>query len=262
MNQKKNIFRDYFPFHQNREQFFNRIMEEGIPVKRILTLFLILNGLMFIYGLSMGSHHSILQALVTGIKMVLLFSLALLICFPAFFIIQSVLGSKLRLSQMMIILLSGFVLIASIMVSFVPITIFFQLTGGNYYFLILLHLIILGLSAFFGMKAIIDALQYSCEKKNIYPKIGVSVFRFWIIILAFVGVQLAWNLRPFLGKKNEPFQLFRQYEGNFYTAIVYSIRQLWDNDDTRNPERIKSKDNPLKEDRPLRLYFNESEKKH
>ncbi len=76
------------------------------------------------------------------------------------------------------------------------------------------------------MKTIIDALKYSCEKKNIYPKTGVVVFRIWLTIFVLVGIQLAWSLRPFLGDRNEPFKLFRQYEGNFYTAVIYSIRQL------------------------------------
>jgi hypothetical protein len=68
----------------------------------------------------------------------------------------------------------------------------------------------------------IDALKFACEKKDIYPRTGVSVFRIWMIILAFVGIQIAWNLRPFLCNKTEEFKLFRKYEGNFYTAIIYS----------------------------------------
>ena len=52
------------------------------------------------------------------------------------------------------------------------------------------------------------------------------MFRIWIIILAFVGIQLSWNLRPFLCEKNEEFKLFRKYEGNFYTAVIYSVQQL------------------------------------
>ena len=43
---------------------------------------------------------------------------------------------------------------------------------------------------------------------------------------AFVGIQLAWNLRPFLARRDEPYALFRNYEGNFYTAVVYSVQQL------------------------------------
>ncbi|MBN2366679.1 MAG: actin-binding WH2 domain-containing protein [Calditrichaeota bacterium] len=192
----------------------------------------------------MGSNHSVLQALVAGIKLPLLFFLALLICFPAFYIVQYILGSKLNLSQMIIIILSGMVLASAIMISFAPVVIFFLLTGSNYYFLQLLHIAIIILSGIFGMKEIIDALKFSCEQKGIYPRIGVEVFRFWVIIFAFVGIQLAWNLRPFLGDSGKPFKLFRKYEGNFYTAIIYSFQQLAKSEKKDQPEKqSKVRDN-------------------
>jgi hypothetical protein len=209
-----------------REEFFERILQSDGASRRILRLYLVLVLLSFCYGVIMGSYHGLLQSLATGVKIPLLLSLTLVICCPAFLVIQLILGSQLRLSQMIAIVLSGFVLTVSIMIAFAPILIFFQLTGGNYHFLILLHLLIWALSGFFGMKTIVDALKFSCEKKSIYPQTGVVVFRFWVVIFAFVGVQLAWNLRPFLGDRQRPFQLFREYEGNFYTAVIYSVRQL------------------------------------
>lgn len=229
------------PFSQDRQSLFDKITKEDCTIKKVLNHFMLLMLLSLIYGILMGSYHSLLQAITSGFKMIILFSLSLLICFPAFFIIQAVLGSKLRLFQMMTIVLAGFILTTSIMVSFSPIILFFQITGGNYYFLILLHLSVLALSTYFGFKTIINALQYSCEKKNVYPKTGVTIFRFWIIILAFVGIQLAWNLRPFLGKRTEPYQLFRKYEGNFYTAIIYSLDQLIG---TKKPEQTREKNSP------------------
>lgn len=84
------------------------------------------------------------------------------------------------------------------------------------------------------MKTIIDALRYSCEQYNIYSKIGVDVFKFWIVLLVFVGIQMAWNLRSFLGDKNESFKLFRECEGNFYTALIYSVNQLNEGDENQN----------------------------
>jgi len=41
-----------------------------------------------------------------------------------------------------------------------------------------------------------------------------------------VGIQLAWNLRPFLGDREKGFELFREYEGNFYAALIYSVNKL------------------------------------
>jgi hypothetical protein len=85
----------------------------------------------------------------------------------------------------------------------------------------------------------VEALKFACEKKDIYPQIGVTVFRIWIIILAFAGIQIAWNLRPFLCNKTEDFKLFRKYEGNFYTAIVYSVQQLVKKEDSNQNIEIK-----------------------
>jgi hypothetical protein len=103
----------------------------------------------------------------------------------------------------------------------------------------------------FGMRLIVDALKYACEKKNIYPQIGVTVFRVWIIILAFVGIQLSWNLRPFLGDRKEDFKVFRKYKGNFYTAIVYSFEQLLSKEqaeESKNYSIEKDKNNYEKND--------------
>ena len=219
-------FSRLLPSFQNKDEFFELISSEKTLGPRIRQSILLLIALLFFYGVIMGIYTGMLQALTAGIKVPVLFFLSLLICFPAFFLLQFILGSKMRLSQMTAIILSGFVQTAAIMVSFTPIVVFFVLTGGNYHFLQLLHVAIFVLSGFFGMKTILDALKFSCEKKSIYPQTGVIVFRFWVVILAFVGIQLAWNLRPFLAERDKPYALFRKYEGNFYTAVIYSIQQL------------------------------------
>lgn len=220
-----NGFLEVFKRFQNTESYFNE-RDKKQSRKLILNQIITICIFTFIYGLVMGSYHSFLQSAVAGVKVIVLFLCTLIICFPSFFVIQQVLGSKLNFSQMMIVVLSGFVLTSAIALSFSPIVVFFQITGNNYHFLQLLHVGIFLFSGFFGMRLMIDALKFACDKKNVYPQTGVSVFRIWVIILAFVGIQLAWNLRPFLSDKNEEFKLFRKYEGNFYTAITYSFKQL------------------------------------
>ncbi|MCX6273042.1 MAG: hypothetical protein NTU44_17860, partial [Bacteroidetes bacterium] len=205
---------EVFKIFQNAESYFEERNREQSN-KLIINQIIVICALTFIYGLVMGSYHSFIQSIVAGLKVTFLFLVTLSICFPSFFVIQQVLGSKMSLRHMVIITLSGFVLTSAIALSFSPIIIFFQITGGNYHFLQLLHVAIFVFSGIFGMRLMIDALKFACEKKNTYPQIGVTVFRIWIIILAFVGIQLSWNLRPFLCDKNEEFKLFRKYEGNF-----------------------------------------------
>ena len=50
--------------------------------------------------------------------------------------------------------------------------------------------------------------------------------KIWIFIFAFVASQLAWNLRPFLGSRDLPFSLFREHEGNFYIALIQSVKDM------------------------------------
>ncbi len=216
---------EVFKVFQNTESYFqerNKNQSRRLILNQLLTIIVFT----FLYGVVMGSYHSLLQSVVAGLKVTFLFFSAIIICFPSFYVIQQVLGSKMTLRQMVFIILSGFVLSSAIALSFAPIVLLFQLTGGNYHFLQLLHVGIFVFAGIFGMKLMVDALKFACEKKDIYPQIGVSVFRIWIVILAFVSIQIAWNLRPFLSEKTEEFKLFRRYEGNFYTAIIYSIQQL------------------------------------
>ena len=101
-----------------------------------------------------------------------------------------------------------------------------MITGGNYAFLKLLHVAIFTFSGIFAIKTIIEGLTFSCEKKNIYPKLGMKIFKIWIVILAFVSSQLAWNLRPFVGSHDLPLEFFRHRQSNFYIAVIQSVADL------------------------------------
>jgi hypothetical protein len=134
------------------------------------------------------------------------------------------------------------------MISLAPVVIVFLLTGSNYYFLELLHIALFVIAGLFGMLRVVSALKYTCERTGIYPHTAVVVFRFWAVIMAFVGIQIAWNLRPFVGDRGKPFALFREYEGNFYTAVLYSVRQLTGPDDDLQFETPRESANPTPAD--------------
>ncbi len=139
------FFRDF----QDKDNFFEKLTSDEDTLDKVASQYLLMCICSFIYGIVMGSYNGFRQAISSGIKVPLLFSLALLVCFPAFFVIQNVLGSKLNFWQMLKIILSGFVMIALVMVSFATMVIFFLITGDNYSFLKLLHVGIFGLSGFF-----------------------------------------------------------------------------------------------------------------
>ena len=65
----------------------------------------------------------------------------------------------------------------------------------------------------------------------------MAIMKVWAVLFAFVGIQMAWNLQPFVGDRGAPFRLFRHAEGNFYTAILYSLEKLTQGKASTGPEQ-------------------------
>ncbi|MER6594616.1 hypothetical protein ABT214_22750, partial [Micromonospora purpureochromogenes] len=56
---------------------------------------------------------------------------------------------------------------------------------------------------------------------------SMTLLYVWILLFGFVGTQLAWTLRPFVGSPGEDFALFRSIEGNFYAEILRTLGNLF-----------------------------------
>ena len=210
----------------DRDRFFAEVAEgEGLRPK-LVHAFGTLLGLSALYGAAAGAYAGPAQAISAAIKLPFLFLGTLAICFPGFFVIQVLVASRLRLAQVLALVLGSLSLSAILLAAVVPITVFFLFTGANYYFLTLLHVLIVLGAGLVGMVALHDGLAFACEKRGIYPKKAMTIMKVWAVLFAFVGIQMAWNLQPFVGDRGRPFQLFRHNEGNFYTALVYSMEKL------------------------------------
>src|SRR5216117_1310386 len=210
----------------DRERFFEDVVAgTGLRAKlRYATLTIV--GLAGFFGLVAGAYSGPAQALCAGIKLPFLFFATFAVCFPAFFVVQVLVGSRLRLLQVAVLVFGALALTSVLLAAFVPITAFFLITGANYYFQHLLNIAIAGVAGLFGMYALHEGLSVVCEKRGVYPRKALTIMRAWAVLFAFVGIQLAWSLRPFLGDRNEPFQVFGRYQGNFYAAIIYAVNKL------------------------------------
>src|SRR2546422_1411843 len=210
----------------DRERFFAEVAEgEGLSAKLGHALWTLL-ALCALYGAAAGAYAGPAQALSAAIKLPLLFLGTLAICFPGFFVIQVLVGSRLRLPQVLALVLGALSLSAILLAAVVPITAFFLLTGANYYFLTLLHVLIVLGAGLVGMAVLHEGLAFACEKRGVYPKKAMTIMKVWAVLFAFVGIQMAWNLQPFVGDRGQPFQVFRHNKGTFYTAIIYSLQKL------------------------------------
>ena len=210
----------------DRDRLFEEVVEGkdlGQKVRYALLTLLVLSGF---YGFASGAYASFLQAVSSGFKLPLLILATLAICFPAFYVVQILVGSQLRLGQVFVLMVAALALTSVLLAAFVPIVVFFMITGANYHFLQLLHVGVVLVAGLLGMYALHQGLAYACERHEVYPRKALTIMRAWAVLFAFVGIQMAWNLRPFLGDRGQPFQVFRDYEGNFYAAVIYSVNQL------------------------------------
>ena len=210
----------------DRERFFEEVVEGSAlrdKLRYAVVTIVVLAGL---FGLVAGSYSGPAQAVSAAIKLPFLFFATFAICFPAFFVVQVLVGSRLRLEQVAVLVFGALALTSVLLAAFVPITAFFLVSGANYYFQHLLNIAIAGVAGIFGMYALHEGLSLVCEKRGVYPRKALTIMRAWALLFAFVGIQLAWSLRPFLGDRNQPFRVFGTYQGNFYAAVMYAVNEL------------------------------------
>lgn len=230
--EKKPAFLNYLDgVLRNREEHFRRIFENTDVPKQIAWMLGIIVALSAFYGFVMGTMSGIPegfpQMMSSAIKVPALYLLTLFVCYPVLFVVNVVLGSKLGFLQTLALILLALSMNAILLASFAPIILFFTVTGAGYHFLQLLHVAVLGFSGVWAMFGLWKGLQAMCEHSELYPKQAIKILQVWMLVFAFVGLQMTWTLRPFIGKEDLPFEVFRKHsEGNIYVTIVQSAVQL------------------------------------
>jgi hypothetical protein len=180
-----------------------------------------------IYGAILGSSHSALQAASSAFKLPVLYMACMLICFPTLHILNLLFGSKHSPMQLLVLLLASMALTSTLMLAFAPVSAFFIMTSTHYAFIKLLNVAIMGLTAILGVRFLYKGMQEISVGQESLAASRDKLLRFWIILYAFVGSQLAWTLRPFFGSPTEPFEWVRQVGGNFYTDVLRTFGDLF-----------------------------------
>jgi hypothetical protein len=212
---------------RDRHQFFEEI-RQGVELQEKTRAMLVSSAsFLAVYGAVLGSTHSLLQAFSSAIKLPLLFLITLIICIPALYIFSVLFGSRQRLSQSLALVLSAITVTSVLLLSFAPITLFFLVTASGYQFFKLLNVLFFTIAGGLGMLFLSQGMQVvSASDKQAGTGLRNLVLYVWIVLYAFVGSQMAWTLRPFIGYPDARFELIRELGGNFYSNILYSIGEM------------------------------------
>lgn len=186
------------------------------------------------YGAAMGWWRAPEQALYVAIKFPLI--ILLTSCGNALLngMLAPLLGLNIPFRQSFLTILMSFAIASAILGSFSPLIAFLiwnspsietvGRTGATYSLIMLTHVAVI---AFAGIVA-------NVRLRNLLRELGGGrvanrVLFAWLVGNLFLGSQLSWIFRPFIGAPGLPLQFLRDHPlaGNFYEAVWRSLIHLF-----------------------------------
>ena len=173
-----------------------------------------------VYGLSMGLFRGTFPALVAAVKLPFLFLLTQVICFPLFYVLNCLMGPRLKINHCLRLLLLATSANAIALASYAPISYFFTLTTSKmgYHFLVLMHVAVFAVAGMLSI--IVITLVVRSTASRLKYRIRPAFIIAWSTLYAFIGTQMAWVLRPWIGTWTVPYAPFRPLEGSFIESVI------------------------------------------
>ena len=168
----------------------------------------------FAYGAAMGTYAEgtpprAWQMLFSGIKVPLLLLATFALSLPSFFVLNSLLGLRADFAYAVRALLATQAGLTMVLASMAPFTLLWYLSVKNYDSAVLFNTFIFGFASVTG--------HFFCRR--IYRPLITRdrrhriLLRLWLIIYAFIGIQMGWLLRPFIGSPDVPTHFLRPDSG-------------------------------------------------
>jgi hypothetical protein len=217
---------------------------ELVRLSRVLLLIAVVMSL--IYGGVMGATNMLQGGTYTmglklgmigisALKVAALFLLSTMIVLPPIYVSNTFAGAQASFRRMLALLTASMAVTCVTLASMATVAFFFALTSRSYHFIKLLHVVFFvygGLAGLFFLSESIKGIATVSTRRT-----PMLLFIAWLALYLFVGTQLAWVLRPFIGNPGENFQFFRERRGSFIESVYHSGRQLMEGKDGREEEK-------------------------
>ncbi len=167
---------------------FDRMSTVGFLVNILLINIVCLSA----YGVIVGSFSGGVQWYMSPIKIIVGLILAILFCFPSFYIFICLAGIDVKPGKAFLVLLSSVSVFSILIVGFAPIAWVFSQSTSTVFFIGFFHLLFWLISTLFGMRVLLKAASSLKCKNMFYPL-------FWILIFLITSLQMMTALRPMIG---------------------------------------------------------------
>jgi len=207
--------------------------QRPIRVHRLVGAIVALGALvgvcMALYGLRWGEHYGGFHVLAVMVKVPLLFLLTLVVTCPSLYVFSALARSGLRFTETVRLLLAATALALTILASLAPVIAFFTFGTRSHPFLQTLNAVffcVAGTIALLFLRRTLAAAapMEARPGKRSTDRIVVA----WCGVYALVGAQMAWMMRPFIGTRHLPQELFREVESNVFAGLLQALKYLVD----------------------------------
>ncbi len=200
---------------------------------RLLWLFVLLITCGLFYGAVMGTYtglatNRLLQLFYSGVKVPLLLLATFLLCLPSFFVINTVAGLRDDFREVVRAVVATQSCITVVLAGLAPITAFWYLSCANYRQAVLFNALMFGVASVSAQVVVRRYYGPLTRRSQRHRRLLWA----WFFLYAFVGIQMAWVLRPFIGAPNAPVTFFRSEAwGNAYVVLARMIAGLFSSGD-------------------------------
>lgn len=201
----------------------------GRSAQRLCQLGLLLLAFGMAYGAVMGSFGGLrsdrlLAITYSAVKVPLLLTGTFIISLPSFFVVNTLLGLRTDFSYAMRAMVATQAGLTVILASFAPFTIVWYVSYSSYGHAVLFNTVMFGIATFLAQKLLRRFYQPLIHRNHRHH----WVLRVWLVTYAFVGIQMGWLLRPFIGDPNMSTTFIRQQAwGNAYEALLRTILSIF-----------------------------------
>ena len=195
--------------------------------RSLTTLTLAIAAFGMFYGGVMGTYSGfggprMWQVLYSALKVPILLFITFLLSLPSFFVVNTLLGLRADFPRVIRALLATQAGLTIILSALAPYTAFWYVCGSRYQPAILFNGVMFAVASGSAQWMLRRSYQPLIKSD---PKHRWMLF-VWLLIYVFVGIQMAWVLRPFIGHPASPVQFFR--EGSWSNAYEVVIQMIWD----------------------------------
>jgi hypothetical protein len=198
----------------------------GTAARSGFTLFLtfVVAVLYCVYGVGMGMFRGGFPALMSGLKLPLLYLLTVAVCFPSLYVLNCLVGPRLSARQNLRLLLLAVSVNAVALASYAPVSYFFTATTSrsSYGFLVMMHVVVFALSGAVSLVVIGVILRATAAEMGMRVRPVLVVM--WGGLYGVVGAEMSWLLRPWIGAWEVAYAPFRPIEGSFFESVAALLR--------------------------------------